>query len=165
LQTNNQTSLSQKLTHRYQLINSEIDTKAKIYLVCKKDIHYWLDNFCWTYDPRKAKSEIPFYAYDFQRPAIDWILEHIALGKDGLIEKSRTMGATWLFVYVFQWLWQFGEGGNDFLIGSQKQDDVDRIGDMRSIFQKLKYNINKQPMFLYYLLIFFILTKRRFIAV
>lgn len=58
------------------------------------------------------------------------------------------MGATWLFLYAFQWLWQFGPPGNDFCLGSQKEQLVDRLDDPKSLFWKLKFNIKRQPSYL-----------------
>lgn len=142
-------NLSENIIQRYQLITTdEPRNKALIRKRCELDIFYWLENFCWTHDPRSNPSQLPFIPYPFQAKAIKRIIDHIEMGEDDVIEKSRDMGATWMFVYVFQWFWQFGVSGNDFHVGSQKQEDVERTDDPKSIFWKTKYNIKKQPRFL-----------------
>ena len=121
---------------------------AQIRELCSKNIFFWINMFCYTHDPRKSPSTIPMDLYDFQYKVVEWILRKINNQEDGLVEKSRDMGASWLFVYVFQWLWQFGDPGNDFLIGSRKREFVDEIGNLDTLFEKIRFNLRKQPYFL-----------------
>lgn len=116
---------------------------------CAKDINFWMQYFCCTFDPRPECLErhIPFIPYDYQTIATNIIIEQIRTGQDMLSEKSRDMGITWTLVYVFQWFWQF-HPGNNFLCGSKKQDNVDKLGDDATIFEKYRYNIKRQPAFL-----------------
>lgn len=141
----------QRLIKRYKIINlaaQSIDFAAKCYAACKNDIFYWLETFCWVHDPKKNPSQIPLKLYDFQRNLVSWIVDHIENKRDGLIEKSREMTVTWTMLLVMQWYWQFGEPGNDFLLGSEKGDNVYKTGDPRALFSKLRYNLVRQPRFL-----------------
>jgi hypothetical protein len=61
-----------------------------------------------------------------------------------LIEKSRDMGISWLILLVFQYYWLFREGAN-FHLGSRKEDAVDRKGDISTLFEKLRYNLDWLP--------------------
>jgi len=125
---------------------SDDSYQARIYAACQKDIMFWINNFCWTKDPRPDANPkvIPFIAYEFQEEFILNLKKHILEGKDVLVEKSRDMGATWCCLYVFQWFWLFQEG-YDFLVGSQSQDDVDQSGNPKSLFPRLRLNLEKQP--------------------
>ena len=122
---------------------------AQVKNKCANDIHFWMKYFCCTFDPRPECPErhIPFIPYAYQEVSTDILIEQIRSGQDILIEKSRDMGITWNMVYIFQWFWQF-HSGNNFLCGSKKQDNVDKLGDDATIFEKIRYNIRRQPNFL-----------------
>jgi hypothetical protein len=66
-------------------------------------------------------------------------------GSDRVIEKSRDMGASWMVLLVFHHEWLDPRGGGDFLVGSRVEDYVDRKGDMRTLFEKLRYAHYKLP--------------------
>lgn len=125
------------------------DFQKKLYKKCSDDFLFWLEHFCYSYDPRPnaIKSNFPFVPYEFQKEDCLKIIEQINRGEDVLVEKSRDMGFTWLVCFVFQWFWQFHLGSN-FLIGSKKLDNVDKQGDPSCIFEKIRFNIKKQPAFL-----------------
>jgi len=139
----------QKLTKRYELIlrsKQNDDWKARLYYACQGDIIYWINNFCWTKDPRK-NAIIPITLYEYQEQFVLNLVNHIKSKKDLLIEKSRDMGITWCVLYVFQWFWMF-YNNYDFLVGSQTQDDVDQSGNPKSLFPRLRLNLLQQPAFL-----------------
>lgn len=113
----------------------------------KEDPLFYLNVFGWTYDPRSVgrgkTPHLPFLTYDYQDETILELLG--VLGeRDYLIEKSRTMGASWLCLALFQHQWQF-EPGRSFLLVSHKQDLVDKSGDPKSLFWKLDYLLKMQP--------------------
>ncbi len=115
---------------------------------CKRDIIFWIDNFCWTKDPRKEPDIMPWICYDAYQPeTILAIKKAIREQHDLLIDKSRDMGVSWMVLYVFQHEWQF-EDGADFRVGSRKEEFVDKLGDIDTLFEKVRFNILKQPKFL-----------------
>lgn len=107
---------------------------------------FFIENFGWTLDPRKETKHIPFFLFDFQKDAIRWMIDHIDNGRDGLIEKSRDMGVTWLVIWVFFWYWMFRDGVN-ILMGSYKEKLVDDRTD-DSLFGRLDYAYNSMPKWL-----------------
>lgn len=119
------------------------DYQALMRVKSAEDIRFFFNTFLWTYDPRVAPYNLPFITYDYEDNAIDWLLGRLGL-RDGLIEKTRDMGVTWTIEGVFYHQWLFGEG---FLahMGSKTEDDVDRTGDMKSLFEKLRYFIKTTP--------------------
>ena len=104
----------------------------------------WID----TYDPRRvARGEsatIPFVLFERQRDLAEFVMCCIREERNGMIEKSRDMGATWLCVGLSVWMWLFWEGVS-IGWGSRKADLVDRIGDADSIFEKMRIAIMSLP--------------------
>lgn len=119
-----------------------------MYALCKRDIIFWIDNTCYTKDTRIKPPVGPFICYEFQIPAILEIEAYIngQLGDLG-IDKSRDMGISWIVLYVLQHQFQFSEGA-DFRVGSRKEDFVDKIGVIDTLLEKVRFNLEKQPMFL-----------------
>jgi hypothetical protein len=98
----------------------------------------------WTYDPRGVPSKLPFDLFPRQVECVRWLEEREAKQEDGIIEKSRDMGATWLVCayMVHRWLFRPGIAGG---IGSRKLELVDKIGDPKTIFDKLRFIIHNLP--------------------
>lgn len=111
---------------------------------CKDDIIFWFNHFCYTFNPRVTPSHLPFNLYPFQEEVILLMQDCIERGEPLIIEKSRDMGLSWMVVLTFQWFWLFRDGA-DFLLGSRKEDDVDKRGDRSTLFQKFRYNLELQP--------------------
>jgi len=109
------------------------------------DILYAFNVFFWTYDPRVPPHHLPFITYDFQDDAILEINQAIEDGEDLLIEKSRDMGVSWIVVSVFTWRWLKRESGNNTLVGSRKEDLVDKKGNLDTLLEKARYQIYKIP--------------------
>ena len=139
------------LEYRFELKNKchgDIELAAYVREYCARDIEYWFDVFCWTYDPRKNPSVIPMILWDFQREILCEIKDAIINQADILIVKSRDMAISWTVTLVQQWLWQFSPSQCSFLVGSRKEDYVDKLGDIDSLLEKIRFNIRKQPSFL-----------------
>jgi len=115
---------------------------------CKKNPLFFINNFLFTYNPRKETGlqHIPFILYDYQEEAVSTIIKHIEVGKDLLIEKSRDMGASWLFLAVSYWGLRFN--GWKSLFGSRNEKFVDTRGDMDSLFEKIRYMDKRCPKWL-----------------
>lgn len=112
---------------------------------CKHDPVFWVDTFLWTFNSKQYPScpHRLFILWEFQEDMFHRL--RASIGKhDMLIEKSRDMGATWVCLAVLMHLWQFYED-QSALVGSYKQDLVDKIGDQSSLFSKMDYIIDCQP--------------------
>lgn len=107
---------------------------------------FFIENFGYSFDPRPyhAPHHLPFILFEYQKDTIEWLIDHIENGRDGLIEKSRDMGMSWIvFVWVMIWYWLFRDGTN-FLLGSYKEALVDnRSKD--SLFGMIDYGIDSLP--------------------
>ena len=101
-----------------------------------------------THDPRNAEiglpTIIPFLLFPKQEEYVHWIVDLWHQKDDGLAEKSRDMGVTWLCVAIAVWMWLFHDGvvvG----FGSRKEEYVDKLGDPKSIFWKIRKFIELLP--------------------
>ena len=101
-----------------------------------------------TFDPRNTEigkpAIVPFVLFQRQEEFLDWLLARWRGREDGLAEKSRDMGVTWLCVAFAVWMWLFYD---DAVIGfgSRKEEYVDKIGDPKSIFWKARQFIGLLP--------------------
>lgn len=104
-------------------------------------IMHWMD----TYDPRRDGSKwIPFVFFIRQSEFITFINECARDGENGLTEKVRDAGATWLACGYTVKCWLFNK--NDAIgWGSRKQELVDKKGDPSSIFEKMRMLVNRLP--------------------
>jgi phage terminase large subunit len=108
----------------------------------------FIDHYGYTYDPRNAGSDmptrLPFVLFPRQRQFVLFLLSCLNDDENGLVEKSRDMGATWVCCAFSVWLWLFFPGVS-IGWGSRKEQLVDRIGDPDSIFEKLRILIRALP--------------------
>jgi len=112
----------------------------------------FIEHWCCTYDPRNASKKgvpalMPFLMFPKQHELIHFYMGLIDEEEDGLIEKARDMGASWVSVVFSVWLWLF-RPGSSVGWGSRKEILVDRRGDPDSIFEKLRMVIRYLPPFL-----------------
>ncbi len=126
------------------------DADARLVAVekARRDPLWFINTFCWTLDPRNVAEGLPGVLPLALRPRqeeyVRWLDERILNRQNGLTEKSRDEGMTWVLCafYVHHWLfWRDFKGG----IGSRKEALVDRLGDPDSIFEKIRFLIDKLP--------------------
>jgi phage terminase large subunit len=118
--------------------------QALILADCADDPVGWINDWCWTYDPRRSPSDLPFNLFPRQAEFIRWLQERVRDKEGGLAEKSRDVGFTWLCAAFAVHLWLFTPGAKT-TFGSRKQDLVDRSGDPDSIFAKIRFIIDHLP--------------------
>jgi hypothetical protein len=140
---------SQEAARRLELLRSlktQQQREAEIKR-CRQDTVYWLRNYAWTADPRSDAPlpVAPFLPFDFQVDTLRWLESLIFLErKDGLIDKSRDMGLSWLIVALAVKHWLFG-ARFDALFGSRKEDLVDKKGSLDSLFEKIRFLVRRLP--------------------
>jgi phage terminase large subunit len=115
---------------------------------CIAFIEDWVD----TFDPRNVGkpgklATMPLIMFPRQHELVRFLFALIEQEANGLIEKSRDMGATWVCSAVSVWFLLFRKG-TSIGWGSRKAILVDRIGDMDSIFEKMRFIIRSLPAFL-----------------
>lgn len=111
---------------------------------CKRDALFYISAFAWQFNPRRKGAEVgPFIAWDCQDEATLTILECIETDRDLVIEKSREMGASWMCLLAFEWLWHF-HPWKQFLVISRNEDAVESKSP-DSLFWKLDFIHKYQP--------------------
>lgn len=140
--------LLQNLKYRRLLLDAAADSKdlqQEIFSRCARDVVYFSDFALWTYSIKDFPSNPhrPFILWPYQERGVRTIMEH--LGKaDMSAEKTRDMGFSWtiLAVFLHQWLFRDSQA---FLIGSRKEEFVDKAGDAKSLFWKILYFLKHLP--------------------
>jgi hypothetical protein len=108
----------------------------------------FIEDWCDTFDPRNAgtgkPTTMPFVLFPRQREFVEFL--HLCYQREcaGLVEKSRDVGATWLCVSFSVWMFLFVDGAR-IGWGSRKAANVDKIGDMDSIFEKIRFQMRTVP--------------------
>lgn len=123
-------------------------TAAKIREYYRDQPVAFVDDWGCTFDPRNAEiglpTTVPFVLFDRQAEFIDWIVARWRGREDGLVEKSRDMGVSWLCVAIAVWMWLY-HPGVVVGFGSRKEEYVDSINDPKSLFWKVRHFIRWLP--------------------
>ena len=92
----------------------------------------FIDDWGMTFDPRNAEiglpPTMPFVLFPKQADFIAWLRDRWLAREDGLAEKSRDMGVSWLCVAFAVWMWLF-HPGTVAGFGSRKEEYVDDLND------------------------------------
>lgn len=117
-------------------------------------IHYsrnpwdFVEDWGITFDPRALAQDriasIPFLLWPKQREYLEWLYAMWRAGERGLVEKSRDMGITWLSVGFACSMFLFVDGFTAGF-GSRKEELVDKNGDDKSIFEKVRFFLQHVP--------------------
>jgi hypothetical protein len=109
---------------------------------------HFIHDWCCTFDPRNPErgipAVVPFLLFQRQRDFIEWVVARWLGRQDGLAEKSRDMGVSWLCCAIAVWMWTF-KPGTVVGFGSRKEEYVDKLGDPKSLFWKIRETINLLP--------------------
>lgn len=119
---------------------------------CAVAPEYYIFKYCYSMNTNNGKQQLlPNYAY-----AIKLIRQLEMARVDGiksdklqkmLIEKSRQMTVSWLLVAYCTWGLLFVPNFSALLI-SRKEDLVDKRGDLKSLFAKARFIIDRLPIWL-----------------
>lgn len=108
----------------------------------------FINDFGMTFDPRNAEiglpTVIPFILFPKQRDFVNWVLDRWEAREDGLAEKSRDMGVSWLCSAIAAWMWIFKKG-TVAGFGSRKESYVDDTKNPNSLFWKIRSFISYLP--------------------
>lgn len=104
-------------------------------------IQDWVD----TYDPRRlSMPHVPFQLFPKQADFIRWLFACFTDRADGVVPKPRDMGITYCCAALAVHLWTFWPGSK-IGFGSRVVDKVDKLGDLDSIFEKIRAIIRRLP--------------------
>jgi hypothetical protein len=121
---------------------------------CSEDIFYWWERYVYTFDPRligttdengdKQSPFVRFKLFPKQIEVVDWMVNSIQRQEEGLFEKSRDVGATYVICGIFLWFWLFQPGFKG-TFGSRIIDYVDKADNPDSIFMKMRIMLYRMP--------------------
>lgn len=112
---------------------------------CRLDVVFFTALFVWQYNPKRPGAEVgPFVPWAAQDECLDWLVEGHVRQKDGVIEKSREEGATWLVLIVEAWLVLLHKRKKCANL-SKNADAVDKSGDSDTLFWKVDYVLEHLP--------------------
>ena len=141
-------TLRENLKYRMDLLQwaDTPERQRTLWTACRHDILFFINTFCWLYEPRNNRlvgttsNVIPFMTYGFQDEA--FLEMHEGLGESDIgLEKSRDLGATWMFLTLFFHHWMFDEFSS-FGIMSRTADLVDKPGKKDTLMWKLDFLLN-----------------------
>jgi len=114
---------------------------------CAADPVYWINAHVKTYDPRTPSKTLPFKLFPRQEAFLRWLqtLERKCIG--GLCEKSRDAGVSYLCAAYALHGWLFRPGYKAGF-GSRKLMYVDQLGNMDSVFEKIRFMLRSLPEYL-----------------
>lgn len=113
--------------------------------MCRRDVVTFVNDWCWTFDPRiKDTPFLPFELWPRQVEYLRWLDELADGPTSGLSEKSRDSGVSWLNAVWCMHRWRFFDGFTG-VFGANKEIKVDKLGDLNSILQKVRFAIDWLP--------------------
>lgn len=128
--------------------------------MCKRDPIYFFNTYLYT-DKNKtlftddSPDTLPFILFPFQEEYVTEVWKSITEGNKPVterdpkeltnvfIEKSRQMGLSWLTCGIFLYGFIFHQ--HKYTIISRTADEVDKLGDMDSMFEKIRFMIRNLP--------------------
>jgi hypothetical protein len=130
------------------------DAAEGAYRAAALRVHYraspvdFINDWGMTFDPRNVEvgqpTTIPFLMFPKQEEWVTWFLERWRKQERGITEKTRDMGMSWLCVGLACWTVLFHDGAT-VGFGSRKEEYVDKIGDPKSLFWKVRFFLEHLP--------------------
>jgi hypothetical protein len=123
--------------------------QAELLRMCAEDILFFINLFVIQFNPNfidggSSMEEGPFVAWKYQDSGIILILSWIENRQDGVIEKSRELGASVMCLLICLWMFLFHRN-KKFLVISRNADAVDKPDEPDSLFWKLDFVISNLP--------------------
>lgn len=126
--------------------------------MCRRNILYWFNTYAYTdrnmelFSSDEANS-IPFILFPFQEELVTETWKSIVEGTkpreerieltNVFLEKSKQMGVSWIIVAIF--IYGFIFHNHKYFMITQKEADMDKAGDMKSLFEKARFIIRNLP--------------------
>lgn len=131
---------------------TDLKQQEAMWAACSRDILFFANVFVWIFEPRPKKERknkiLPFISWKCQDEVLLGLVEATGHGNqeahDALIEKSRDMGATWMCLIAFFWLWMF-RPYMALTVISRKFDLVDKAKSRDTLFGKLDFMLARLP--------------------
>jgi len=132
-----------EMVRRAQLIDAAsrgAQLRGVLLEAARRDVVAFFRDWVWTYDPRMMDpwpKRMPMALWPKQEEFLRWAVELVRTGDNGLLKKARDIGATWMVAGLGVWYWLFTPDAA-ITYGSRKEDLVDKLGDPKTIFSKIR---------------------------
>ena len=117
-----------------------------------EDVFYFFNTFLWTYDPRPdhAPADKPFCTFDRQDEYLRWLnrMWETEGNVAGFVDKARDVGFSYVTIGYMVHKWLFKDSFNA-LIGSRKEDLVEKKGNPDSLMYKADYMLRNMPKWMF----------------
>ena len=142
-------SVSDSCERRYEHIQwIERNNLQQLELLnCADCAEHWINHYVYTLDPRGTERMVPFDLFPKQAAFLEWIAQREQTQTDGLCEKSRDTGASWICCLYALHAWLF-RANYVAGFGSRKLEYVDTKGNPKSIFEKFRIAIRGLPLWM-----------------
>lgn len=141
-------AIFQRRLDRLSEIRKNPECLPQLKLYYRDHIADFITDWGMTFDPRNVErglpALIPFLLFPRQIEWVEWFIERWKKQEPGLTDKSREMGLSWLTVAVSASLCLFHEG-MVIGMGSRKEEYVDKKGDPKSLFYKVRQFTSNLP--------------------
>ena len=112
---------------------------------CGAAVIDFIDRFCFTFDPRKLEDrEMPFELFEKQEQYIMWLWDRYTNREDGVIDKCRGVGYSWLNAAFAVYLLLFQESVTVSMY-TYKADECHKLGDMDTLLEKMIFIVDYLP--------------------
>jgi phage terminase large subunit len=113
-----------------------------------EDPAVFINDWGTTFDPRNADlglpTTIPFLLFPKQVELVRWMTDRWRSSENGIVEKTREMGMSWLAIAFACTVCLF-QDGVVIGFGSRKEELVDKIDDPKSLFWKARAFLSALP--------------------
>jgi phage terminase large subunit len=143
----NHNAENRKRYKRLLKLNSDPQLRAAVMSYYKTHPADWITDWCVTFDPRNTAPQpriMPFVLFPRQREFIEFLHGCLQDKQSGLVEKCRDVGASYLSIAFSLWLFLF-HPGTAIGWGSRKEEYVDKKGDPKALFPKIRQMMERLP--------------------
>lgn len=139
-----------QLRERVRILRAMDDpeTRALEKEACDRNPIHFINRWVWAYNPWNADgalpTKVPFVLRPRQREMVEWLERLSSDQENGLIEKSRREGASYLCLAFGLHHWLFREGFS-MTVGSRKFELVEKKGDLDALIPKVRYMLYRLP--------------------
>jgi len=116
--------------------------------LCKQDIFHWAHNWVYTFNPQNTGTDLsawlPFEFFPQQTDLIKFIEARYQAQEDGLAVKGRELGYSWCTITYATHKWLYADGFISTFTANLA-DNVDKIGDPKSLFEKARLLLKFLP--------------------
>lgn len=118
-----------------------------ILAACKADPVTFIDDWCWTYDPRSKHRVLPFILWPKQVEWVRYMQRTQAAQTQGICQKSRDVGLSWTNAAFFVHQWLFEDDWTGTFV-ADKEANLDKKGNRRTLLEKCRFLIAMLPGFM-----------------